>query len=125
MPLQNQPVNLREKLLALESCWHPRIVGEVDDAFVKVAKLKGRLAWHRHEEDELFLVVYGSLTLELPDRAVTLGPGELFIVPKGVMHNPIAEEECGVVLVERKSTKHTGNVTTPLTRTIEEQMGTA
>lgn len=104
--------------------WSPRIVGRVNDQYVKVAKLKGQLAWHKHErEDEMFLVVYGRLRLQFEDKEVYLGPGEFYVVAKNTMHNPIAEEECGIVLVESATTLHTGNVNTPSTKTIEQQLG--
>lgn len=86
--------------------------------------MKGQLVWHKHEdEDELFLVLKGKLRIELEDRgSVELTDGEFFVVPKGISHNPIADKECHVLLVERKTTKHTGNVMTEMTRSIEEQL---
>ena len=108
---------------ALTELWSPRVVAEVDDAYVKVAKLHGSLAWHRHEnEDELFLVLEGRLRIEMEDGDVELGEGELWTVPKGVRHNPVADDECLVLLVERKSTAHTGDVVTARTRSIEDQL---
>jgi len=99
------------------------VIGEVDDVFIKVAKLHGTLAWHSHDdEDELFLVLEGHLRIELEDRSIELDEGEMFIVPKGVRHNPVAEQECQVMLIERKSTRHTGEVTTEKTRSLEEQL---
>ena len=104
--------------------WSPRIVAEVDDSYVKVAKVKGALTWHHHEaEDELFLVLKGTLRIEMEDRTVMLNTGELFVVPKGTRHNPVAEEECHILLFERKSTAHTGDVVTGQTRSIAEQLG--
>jgi len=108
---------------ALTELWSPRVVAEVDDAYVKVAKVQGTLAWHSHEdEDELFLVLAGRLRIEMEAGAVELGPGEMFVVPKGVRHNPVAEEECHLMLIERKSTKHTGDVVTDRTRSLDEQL---
>jgi len=108
---------------SLTELWSPRVVGEVDDAYVKVARLHGTLAWHSHaDEDELFFVLKGRLRIELEDRSVDLREGELFIVPKGVRHNPVADAECHVMLIERKSTQHTGDVTTDKTRTVAEQL---
>ena len=108
---------------SLTELWSPRVVGEVDDAYVKVARLHGTLAWHSHaDEDELFFVLKGRLRIELEDRSVDLHEGELFIVPKGVRHNPVADAECHVMLIERKSTQHTGDVTTDKTRTVAEQL---
>ena len=108
---------------SLQELWSPRVIGEVDDVFIKVAKLHGTLAWHSHDdEDELFLVLEGHLRIELEDRSIELDEGEMFIVPKGVRHNPVAEQECQVMLIERKSTLHTGEVTTEKTRSLEEQL---
>jgi mannose-6-phosphate isomerase-like protein (cupin superfamily) len=108
---------------SLSEFWSPRVIGEVDDAFIKVAKLHGSLTWHSHdEEDELFLVLKGHLRIELEGSAVELAEGEMFIVPKGVRHNPVAEEECQVMLIERKSTLHTGDVVVEKTRSLAEQL---
>ena len=108
---------------ALTEHWSPRVIGEVDDAYIKVAKVKGTLAWHSHEhEDELFLVLGGRLRIEMEDRTVELGQGEMFIVPKGVRHNPVADDECEIMLIERKSTLHTGDVVIEGTRSVEEQL---
>jgi len=117
-------VGLRTVAAGLSEYWSPRVVGEVDDSYVKVAKVRGSLAWHSHDrEDELFLVLKGRLRIEMEHGTVELREGEMFIVPKGVRHNPIAEEECHILLFERKSTAHTGDVITEKTRTIEEQLG--
>ncbi|AIY40414.1 DSBH domain containing protein [Collimonas arenae] len=98
-------------------------MGEVDDAYIKVAKVKGSLAWHSHDnEDELFLILKGHLRIEMEDGAVELAEGEMFIVPKGVRHNPVAEEECHIMLIERKSTLHTGDVVSEKTRSLAEQL---
>ena len=111
---------------ALSDYWSPRVVGEVDDSYIKVAKVYGSLCWHSHdEEDELFLVLQGHLRIELEHAAaVELDEGEMFVVPKGVRHNPVAEQECLLMLIERKSTLHTGNVVTERTRSLAEQLGT-
>jgi mannose-6-phosphate isomerase-like protein (cupin superfamily) len=107
----------------LSDYWSPHVVGSVDDSYVKVAKVKGSLTWHSHElEDELFLVLKGRLRIELEDRAVELKEGDMFVVPKGVRHNPVAEEECHILLFERKSTAHTGDVVIERTRSIAEQL---
>src|SRR5882757_5674379 len=99
--------------------WSPRVVAEVDDSFVKVAKVKGSLTWHSHDtEDELFYILKGSLTIEMEGRQVVLREGEAFVVPKGVRHNPIAEQECHIMLIERKSTLHTGTEVTDKTRSL-------
>jgi len=108
---------------SLKEYWSPRVVGEVDDAYVKVAKILGTLAWHAHDdEDELFMVLRGQMQIEFTDRTVTLNEGEVFVVPKGQLHNPVAEQECLILLIERKSTRHTGDIVQSNTRTIEEQL---
>jgi mannose-6-phosphate isomerase-like protein (cupin superfamily) len=104
-------VNLAEKFERFSDYWHPRIVGELNGQYVKLVKLKGEFVWHKHEqEDEIFLVVKGCLRIKLRDQEVIINPGEFFIVPKGVEHCPVAEEECHVVLLEPISTLNTGNV---------------
>lgn len=105
-------VNLPQKFELLTGYWSPKIVGELNDSYVKVAKLKGEFVWHRHEsEDELFLVIKGKLLIRLRDKDLSLGEGELIIIPKGVEHMPVAKEEVQVVLIEPKTTLNTGNIT--------------
>ena len=116
-------VALQKVAAQLSEYWSPRVVGAVDDSYVKVAKVKGSLTWHHHEcEDELFLVLSGRLRIEMKQESVELAEGEMFIVPKGVRHNPVAEQECHILLFERKSTAHTGDVVTEQTRPIEAQL---
>ena len=116
-------ISAKNVAASLAELWSPRVIGEVDDVYVKVAKVQGSLAWHSHaDEDELFLVLKGVLAIEMEDRTVELGEGELFVVPKGVRHNPVADEECLVLLIERKSTRHTGDEVTEKTRSIAEQL---
>ena len=104
-------VNLAEKFAQFSDHWSPKIVGELNGQHVKLVKLEGEFIWHSHEhEDELFLVVKGGLTLRLRDRDVRLNEGEFFIVPRGVEHMPVAEEEAHVLLFEPASTVNTGNV---------------
>ena len=108
---------------SLTELWSPRIVAEVDDSYVKVAKLRGDLAWHSHEnEDELFFVLKGRLRIEMETGAVELAEGQIFVVPKGVRHNPIADHECLIMLIEQKCTLHTGTEVTAKTRSLEEQL---
>lgn len=108
---------------SLSELWSPRVVAELDDSFVKVAKLKGTLAWHSHDEqDELFYILKGRLRIEMKAGDVELAQGDTFVVPKGVEHNPVADEECLVMLIEKKSTLHTGTVQTPRTRSLDEQL---
>ena len=107
----------------LTELWSPRVVAELDESYVKVAKVKGTLAWHSHdEEDELFFILKGTLTIEMEDRVVVLREGETFVVPKGVRHNPIAQDECHIMLIERKSTLHTGSEVTDKTRSVADQL---
>jgi len=111
-----------ELAASLTELWSPRVVAEVDDAYVKVAKIQGSLVWHSHEhEDELFYVLRGRMRLEMEAGAVELGEGQMVVVPKGVRHLPVADAECLVMLVERKTTQHTGDVVTDRTRSIDEQ----
>lgn len=108
---------------SLTELWSPRVVAEIDDSYVKVAKVQGSLAWHSHDnEDELFLVLKGHLRIEMEDGNVELDEGEMFVVPKGVRHNPVAEQECLIMLVERKATLHTGDTVTEKTRSLAEQL---
>ncbi len=108
---------------SLDELWSPRVIAEVDEVFVKVARVHGSLGWHAHpDEDELFLVLKGVLRLEMEREAVELQAGDLYVVPKGVRHNPVAADECHVLLVERKGTRHTGDTVTELTRSIAEQL---
>ena len=110
-------VNLAEKLSMFDDHWNPRIVGELNGQQVKLAKLLGPFDWHHHDdEDELFLVVKGRLRMELRDGTIDLEEGELFIVPRGVEHRPVAEEEAHVMLFEPASTLNTGNRRTEKTR---------
>lgn len=119
----SQVVAPREIAASLTELWSPRVLAEVDEAYVKVAKIQGTFTWHHHEhEDELFFVLQGRLILEMEDRTVELAAGEMFLMPKGVRHNPVAPEECLVMLIERKSTQHTGDVVTEKTRSLAEQL---
>ncbi len=107
-------VNLAEKLAKVPELWSPRIVAQVDGVDVKVGRMQGEFVWHAHaHEDELFLVIEGEMTIELRDGEVTLGPGELLVVPKGVEHRPRARAECRFVLVEPGGIRHTGGVADP------------
>ena len=112
-------VNLAEKFRLFDEHWSPRIVGELNGQYVKLAKLEGEFVWHHHEdEDEMFLVVKGRLTIKFPGEDVVLDKGEFLIVPRGVEHCPVAEEEAHVLLFEPVATAHTGNVQSE--RTIEK-----
>ena len=119
-----ETVDLLAAAEALDEYWSPKVVARVNDQYAKVAKLRGQLAWHRHdEEDELFYVLRGNLRIEYEGgRTVYLKPGSIHVVRKGDLHNPVAEEECWIALIETVTTKHTGNVETPFTKTIGEQL---
>jgi mannose-6-phosphate isomerase-like protein (cupin superfamily) len=119
------PVTISAALDQVTDHWTPRVVGRVNDQYVKVAKLLGELVWHSHDdEDELFLVVYGDLRIQLEgDREVALGAGQFFVVPKGVQHNPVADAEVGIVLIETVTTAHTGSVQSERSVPIERQLG--
>jgi mannose-6-phosphate isomerase-like protein (cupin superfamily) len=117
------PVNLESRFDEVTELWSPKVNGRVNDQYVKIARLQGEFVWHAHEdEDELFLVIRGTMRIQLEDGDVTLGPGELVVVPRGVRHNPVAAEECWIMLIETVTTKHTGDVATARTRSIEEQL---
>ena len=106
-----EKVNLANKFSLFEDHWSPKIAGEINDSYLKLVKFKGEFVWHHHEaEDELFLVVKGRFLVKLRDRDIWLEEGEFVIVPRGVEHKPIAEEEALVLLLEPKSTLNTGNV---------------
>jgi len=105
------PINLCEKLTRFQDHWSPKIIADLNDAHVKLAKVQGEFVWHRHaEEDELFLVLHGRLVIQLRDGEMVLGPGEMVVIPKGVEHRPVAEEEVHLLLVEPKAIRHTGDV---------------
>ena len=116
-------INLEKSFEQLTDYWSPKVIGRVNDQYVKIAKVKGEFTLHNHEdEDELFVVVRGRLVIQLEGEEIELNAGELYVVPKGVMHNPVADEECWVMLVETVTTKHTGDVETPLTKSIAQQL---
>ena len=120
MPASISPASVAASLTEL---WSPRVIAEVDDAYIKVAKVQGTFGWHAHtDEDELFLILKGRLRIEMEQGPVELAAGEIFVVPKGTRHNPIAEEECHVMLIERKSTSHTGDTITARTRSLADQL---
>jgi mannose-6-phosphate isomerase-like protein (cupin superfamily) len=111
-----QKVNVAQKLSLFDEHWSPKIVGELNGQHVKLVKISGEFVWHHHdEEDELFLVVKGSLVIKLRDRDIRLEEGEFVVIPRGVEHRPVAEEEASVMLFEPASTLNTGNVTGGMT----------
>jgi mannose-6-phosphate isomerase-like protein (cupin superfamily) len=118
-----ETINLRDKFSLFSDYCNPRVIGEVNDCHVKAVKLKGEFVWHHHDsEDELFLVVKGTLRMKYRDREAVVREGEFVIVPRGVEHCPVADEEAHIVLIEPKSTRNTGNVTNERTVTQLERI---
>jgi mannose-6-phosphate isomerase-like protein (cupin superfamily) len=114
-----QAINLASKLSTFSEHWQPRVVGQFNGNDLMVVKAKGEFVWHKHEDtDDFFLVLKGSLDIHLRDGIVTLGPGEMFVVPKGVEHRPIATEEAHVLLIEPRGTPNTGNAATAAARRV-------
>lgn len=113
-------INLAQKFTLFTEQWSPRIVGELNDSYVKIVKVQGEFVWHHHErEDELFLVIKGRLLMQLRDGDRWVEEGELIIIPRGVEHRPVAPSECYILLLEPKSTRNTGNIENE--RTVEAQ----
>jgi mannose-6-phosphate isomerase-like protein (cupin superfamily) len=119
----SRAVNLAATAASLDEIFSPRVVGRVNDHYVKVARAHGDFVWHTHEdEDEMFLVLKGTLLIEIEGRdPVTLNAGDMFVVPRGVRHKPLAREECLLALFEPVATTHTGDTVAPITRSIAEQ----
>ena len=118
-----EKVNLSEKFGLFSEHWSPKIAGEVNDSLVKLVKFRGDFVWHKHEtEDEMFLVVKGSINIKLRDGDVRLGEGEFVIIPRGVEHKPVAEEEAHVLLFEPKTVLNTGDVVNERTRPVLERI---
>lgn len=116
-------VSPKQVAASLTELWSPRVIAELDDSYVKTAKVHGEFSWHAHDgEDEMFLILSGELRIEMEDRHVLLREGELFVVPKGVRHRPVAERECLLMLIEKKETLHTGSEITEHTRSLDEQL---
>ncbi|WP_045576571.1 cupin domain-containing protein [Desulfosporosinus sp. I2] len=116
-------INLNEKLDLFEEYWSPKIIGEVNESYVKVAKLKGEFLWHTHEnEDEMFYVLRGLLIIRFRDKDVIINQGEFLIIPKGIEHMPVAEKEVHVMLIEAKTTLNTGDVRNERTVEILEKI---
>jgi len=113
--LEMQKVNLKEKLALFSDYWSPKIVGNLNDSHVKLAKFKGEFVWHKHDnEDELFFVIKGKLLIKLRDKNIHIEEGEFVIIPKGVEHLPIAEDEVSVMLIEPKTTLNVGGAESDL-----------
>ncbi len=118
-----QKINIAEKLSQFTDYWNPRIVGELNGQQVKLAKFKGEFIWHKHDnEDEMFLVINGKFSMEFRDKRVDLNEGEFLIVPRGVEHRPVAENEVSVMLFEPATTLNTGNIKDALTKETLEKI---
>jgi mannose-6-phosphate isomerase-like protein (cupin superfamily) len=123
-----QKINLQQKLSLINDHWNPRIAGELNGQYIKLVKFKGPFTWHHHEtEDELFMVVHGRFRMDYrdeskSDQSIWIEPGEMIIVPRGVEHCPVAEEECEVLLFEPASTLNTGNTENEFTRKTLDQI---
>ena len=112
-------VNLAQKFDLFDEYWSPKIIGELNGQQIKIAKVQGEFVWHHHEnEDELFMVIQGKLTIKLPDEDIHLEEGEFLIVPRGIEHKPVAEQEAHILLLEPAGTLNTGNVQNE--RTVQE-----
>jgi len=117
---QKHPINLLEKFSLFNDQWSPKIIAESNGQLIKLAKIEGEFVWHNHpDEDEVFFIVKGNLLIKFRDRDIHLKEGDLYVVPKGEDHFPVAEEECWVMLVEPKGTKHTGD--TDFERAVDEE----
>ena len=117
-----ETIDLKSKLSSFEDTWHPRIIGEANGQYLKLAHCEGTLEWHSHDnEDEVFLCIDGRLVLELRDREITLEAGQLFVVPRGVEHRPRAEPRASVLLFEPKQTEHLGGSGGPREVTVDDQ----
>ena len=115
-------INLNEKFGLFDEYWSPKLVGELNGQYIKLAKFKGEMVWHAHaDEDEFFQVIKGRIAIHLRDKTISLGEGECFIVPRGVEHKPEAAEEAHVMIFEPKDTAHTGTLKSALTIDIENQ----
>lgn len=116
-------INLAEKFSLFTDYYNPRIIGELNSQHVKAVKLKGEFVWHKHDdEDEMFLVIKGRLTMKLRDKTIEINEGEFLIVPRGVEHKPVAEEEVHILLFEPATTLNTGNVQNEMTRATLEKI---
>jgi len=112
-----EKINIDQKLTLFQDHWNPRVIGELNGQQVKLVKAKGEFLWHHHEnEDELFYVIHGILTMEFRNKTEVLGPGEMIIVPRGVDHRPLAKEEVHLLLFEPASTLNTGQIENDRTR---------
>jgi mannose-6-phosphate isomerase-like protein (cupin superfamily) len=117
-----EKINIAEKLSCFNDYWNPRIVGELNGQYIKLVKTKGEFTWHKHDEDEMFLVIKGILTMELRNKTIELKPGEFIIIPRGMEHKPVAAEETHIILFEPKSTLNTGDKQNEFTKPSLEKL---
>ena len=107
---KSKKINIKQKFSKLSECWSPKVLAEMNDYQFKIARIKGEFIWHNHTEtDEVFIIIEGSMKILLKGETIQLSKGDLYVVPKGIDHKPVAEEECKVMLVELKGTKNTGS----------------
>ncbi|MBL4773703.1 MAG: cupin domain-containing protein [Alcanivoracaceae bacterium] len=119
----NKIINPLQIAQSLSNVWSPKILSEVNNSYIKVAKLQGEFVWHTHiNEDEMFMVLEGQLIIEFRDKQVELNKGDFYVVPKGVEHNPVAKNECLIMLIELKTTSHTGDTPHPNSKSIQQQL---
>lgn len=120
MSMKHEAINFAEKFSKFQEHWSPRIIAEMNDYQFKLVKAQGEFVWHDHADtDEVFIIIEGVLDIELRDRCVTLHPGEMYVVPKGVEHKPIAREECKMLLVEPRGVVNTGDTGGGLTAELD------
>lgn len=114
--MQSKVINFKDKFTKFSDHWSPRVIAEMNDYQFKLVKVEGEFVWHNHPDtDEVFIVIEGELNIELPDGVVTLSSGELFVIPKGIEHKPVANKECKIMIIEPKGVVNTGDETTNLT----------
>ncbi len=114
--MKSEVINLTEKFSLFEDRWSPRVIAEMNDYQFKLVKVEGEFSWHKHDDtDEVFLVIEGALVIQMNDRAVSLNAGEMFVVPKGVLHKPVATTVCKIMLVEPRGVVNTGDERNDLT----------
>lgn len=115
--------NILSLFESIDEYWSPKIIAEVNNDYIKIAKIKGKIVWHDHEnEDEMFYVIRGAFSLHLEGDIIYLNEGDFYVVKKGIKHKPVANKECWIMLIETKNTKHTGKEKSELTKTIEDQL---
>jgi|TARA_B110000259_G_scaffold11905_1_gene12827 mannose-6-phosphate isomerase-like protein (cupin superfamily) len=115
-PMKYSPINLTDKFSKFNEQWQPKVIAEMNDYQFKIARIEGEFVWHNHPDtDETFIIIEGTLDLEFRDGKVTLSAGEMFVVPKGVEHKPVANSECKIMMIEPRGTKNTGDIESNLT----------